>query len=328
MLVRSTSRSSCLVSTSLALAALVGSAPAFAQEPLPSEAPATQPVVTPAPGQAAASAPSRTAIPITATCSLGDHPGIDPDEAKTAADVLCHELAKVGATNSVHEIRFGKLGGKLLVTVASREGNKYDERRTLLAGMDELPVAAPRLAGALADGRSLEETRNVDNVLASEARSPKVQRGQMGFDGGIFGMTGLGAASGGAGGVHLGLLYRAGSFGISSHGRAGGIGSGEKKISTASIDFGGRYYLTNADIAPFVGVGVGLSYFELQREKAPSLDGSGFGAYGVVGLEMFRSQHAALSASLRIDAPFYELGSASDARYVAPLSLNVGLVFH
>lgn len=322
------SRPSFVFGSALIVAAVVTSLPAFAQE-APTQGPESAPpnVVAPAPGQAAASAPSSAAVPITATCSLGDHPGIEDDEAQTAADVLCHELAKLRATTTQHEVRFGKLGGKVLVTIASRSGNTYDERRSLLTSMDELPVAAPRLASALENGQSVEETRNVDNVLATETRTPKVQRGQMGFDGGIFGMTSIGASAGGSAGVNLGLLYRAGSFGVSSQGRAGGIGSSDAKIGLASLDIGARYYLSDAEVAPFVGAGLELAYFDLSRSNGAGIDGSGLAGFGQLGMEFLRSHHAALSTSLRVDAPFFELGSGPQARYVLPISLNIGIMF-
>lgn len=295
------------------------SSPAAAPAPA-SLAPLPEPAhVTPAPGQAAAAAPSPHAQPITATCSLGDHPGTDPDEAYTAADILCHELARQGATNTQHEIRFGKLGGKTLITIASRDGNTYDERRTLLNGMEELPVAAPRMVTALSQGKEISETRDVDNVLSSEARSPKTQKGQMGFEGGIFGMTGLGTEPGSAGGISLGLLYRAGQWGLSGAGRAGGIGSNENKIGTASIDMGGRYYLSNGETSAFLGGGVGLSYFNVRYD-----DGSGFAAYGALGVEAFRTHHTAANVSLRADLPMFTV----DGDYVVPLSLNLAMVFH
>ena len=307
---------------------------AFAQDPAAPPAatptaPAAAPViVTPAPGQAAAAAPSRTPVAITATCTLGDHDGVADDEAHTAADVVCHELARQGATNTAHEVRFGKLGGKMLMTVASRNGNSYDERRTLLTGMDEVPVAAPRLAGALSDGRSLDDTKTVDNVLSSETRAAKVQQGQMGLDMGLFGMTSLGQGSGASGGIELGLLYRAGSVGVSALGRAGGIGSDNSKVGTASLDTGIRYYLSSSDFAPFVGAGIELAYFDLSRQSGSNVDGSGIGANALVGVEMLRTHHASFAASVRLDAPFFALRSGNESQYVMPLSFNVGILFH
>lgn len=335
--------SSTIVASILAATAVVTFASAAAaQDPAPPALPAPAPPASVAPAPvAAAAAPSPSATPITATCSLGVHDGIDPAEAHTAADVLCHELARQGATNAQHEIRMGKLGGKVLVTLAARNGQTYDERRAFVAGMEEISVAAPRLVSSLVEGKSVADTRDVDNVLTAEQRQAKVQRGQMGFDGAIFGMTGMGADSGSAAGLDLGLLYRAGSFGLGAHGRAGGIGSSDTKLGSASLDIGGRYYLTNSDFAPFAGGGVALSYFQLNRERNSDLKGSGLGAYAQVGAEMFRTHHMALAVSLRLDMPFYELQGSTyvysqtgpgsrveDSRYVMPLSLNVGFVFH
>ncbi len=313
--------------TVLALVAHAADARAEGPDSSPTAAPAA-PKVQPDPGQAAAAAPAPSSIPITATCSLGDHPGISEAEARTGADIVCHELAKARATNTAHEIRFGTLGGKTMVTVASRNGNAYDERRVFLAGLDELHVAAPRLATSLASGKSLDETREVDNVLASETRQSKVQRGQVGFDGGFFGTTALGAAAGASGGIDLGLLYRGGSFGLSSHGRAGGIGSAERKIGLATFDVGARLYLSSSEIAPFVGAGLGLAYVSLSRDAASGLEGSGFAGHVVVGVELLRSHHTAASLSVRVDTPFFEIASRDASAYVMPASLNVGLLFH
>lgn len=337
---------SSIVASVFAFASLVSSSNALADDapmaPLPAPAaPAAGPTVKPEPGQAAAAAPAPTAIPITATCTLGEHHGVPEAEARTAADVVCHELAKARATNTAHEVRFGTLGGKTLITVASRSGNTYDERRAFLTGLDEVHVAAPRLVSSLVDGKPLDETRSVDNVLTSETRQSKVQRGSMGFDGGFFGTTALGAPAGASGGLDLGLLYRAGNLGVSSHGRAGGIGSAKDKIGLATIDVGVRYYLSSSDFSPFVGGGLGLSYFHLSRSATRTTDsgaysytyssdlsGSGFGAHAVVGAEMLRTHHAAFSVSLRVDAPMFALKGGGDSRYVMPASLNVGILFH
>ncbi len=318
--------------------------PASLAPPLPPPVSASPRIVEPAPGQAAAAAPSPSAIPITATCTLGEHGGVDRDEARTAADVVCHELARRGATNTQHEVRFGKLGGKTLVTLASRNGNAYDERRTFVNGLDEIHVAGPRLASALAEGKPMEETRNVDNVLAAETRETKVQRGQMSAGLGFFGTTGVGAEGGASAGFDLALAYRAGQLGFVLAGRAGGIGSGDTKIGLASLDIGARYYLGNADVAPFVGGGLGLAYYELNR-RGGDFEGSGFGGYTQAGIEMLRTQRVTFTASLRLDLPFYALEgnsysdtyaygtyptatSSRSSQYVMPLSFNVGLLFH
>src|SRR5687767_3338588 len=83
-----------LVSPLLVTAVMTTSSAALAQDPAKPQPPAASPaplppptsaqpaVVTPAPNQAAAAAPAPSAVPITATCQLGEHPGVDEAEAR------------------------------------------------------------------------------------------------------------------------------------------------------------------------------------------------------------------------------------------------------
>lgn len=307
--------------------------------------------VEPEPGQAAASAPSPASIPITATCSLGDRAGVDEEEAKTAADIVCHELAKKGATNTNHEVRFGKLGGRTLVTLAARgNGNEYNEVRTFINGLDEMEVAGPRLAQSITEGKTLEQTRTVDNVMIDEQRAPKQVGGSVMATLGMFGMSSFGETSSASAGFDLSIGYRAGHFGLAGSGRAGGIGSGSTKLANVSLDIGGRLYLTNGDISPFIGGGFAVSYFHRNAEhnaEIKELSGSGASSFVALGVEVLRAHHMGLVVSGRLDLPFYDLEGerlgaivpgpygyatrGSDehvASYVMPVSLNVGLVFH
>jgi outer membrane protein W len=156
----------------------------------------------------------------------------------------------------------------------------------------------------------------------------------------MFGTTGVGADAGASAGVAIGLLYRAGSFGASWDGRAGGIGSGDKKIGSATMDVGVRYYLSSAEFAPFLGGGMGISYFNLSNTHASDMSGSGFGGYVQIGAEAFRTHHTGFNVAVRADLPFYKLASessnyssgqetiTSESAYVVPLSFNVGIIFH
>ena len=155
-----------------------------------------------------------------------------------------------------------------------------------------------------------------------------MQRGSTGVAASVFGATALGASSGASAGVDVGFHYRAGSFGVGMHGRVGGIGSGDEKLALASIDVGGRLYLTASEIAPYIGAGLGFSYFQLHRKHEASPDGSGVGAFGEVGLELLRAHSVGMAASVRADAPFYALEAANASTYAVPLSLNLGLLFH
>ncbi len=283
---------------------------------------------------AAAAPPSKTPTPLTATCTLGDHYGVDPDDARVAADLICNELAKENVPAAAHEVRFGKLGKRTVVTLASRNGSTYDERRVLVSHMEEVHTASPRLVSALASGKPLEETRNVDNVLSAETTTSETRGGSFGFEPTLFGGTGIGASSGATAGGGAGALFRIDSIGLLAQGRGGGIGSVEPKLILATFDLGLRYYITRSDFSPFVGGGFGLGYHLLRRgQGSTELEGSGFGSYVQLGAELLRTHHTAFTVSARFDAPFYTLEGVRpdgirDSRYVSPLSLNVGLQFH
>ena len=286
------------------------------------------------PAPAAAAPPSKTPTTVTATCTLGDHQGVEPTDARVAADLICNELAKERVPAGAHEVRFGKLGKRTVVTLASRNGSTYDERRVLVSNMEEVHTASPRLVSALATGKPLEETRNVDNVLSAETTKNETRKGSIGFEPSLFGATGVGASSGATAGGGLGALFRIDNIGVSAQARGGGIGSVEPKLILATFDVGLRYYITQSDFSPFIGGGLGLGYHQLNRGKSTTkLEGSGFGAYAQIGAELLRTHHTAFSVSARVDAPFYTLeGSAPntprESRYVTPLSLNVALLFH
>jgi hypothetical protein len=315
-----------LLTTAFSLTTLLFASSAFAVEPEP--------------GQAAASAPSTTPIPITATCSLGDRIGVDENEAKIAADIICHELAMKGATNTNHEVRFGKLGGRTLVTLAARSGNEYNEVRTFIVGLDEIDVAGPRLAQSLTEGKTLEQTRTADNVISNEQRAPKQMGGAMMATMSMFGTSSVGTTSEASAGFGLGLGYRSGHFGLAAEGRAGGIGSGENKLVNASLDMGGRLYLSEGEISPFVAAGFEVSYLKrtaTDQTEIRALAGSGAGSFAMLGVEALRAHHMGIVVAGRLDIPFYNVegdrypergGREKFSSYAMPVSLNVALVFH
>ncbi len=324
------------------------SAPATTGAPK-APAPATPaPAAPPPAGPAAPAAPAPVAVVVGGyTCFVGDHQGFDDSDARTTTTLACHEIEKKHGSSSQYEVRLGKLGGKILLTVADKQTG--EERDMLIQGFDEVPVAAPRVVDALIDKKTIEQTQTVDNVAGQETRAPKIKPGQIGFEMGILGMTGVGVDPGFSSGVSLGMVFRLNQLAVTSHGRAGGIGSAANKIGFAAIDVGGRYYFSDEDFAPFAGAGFQFGYFRANRSPEPSsqndIDGSGLAAFGELGIEALRSGRVGLTASLRADVPFflmegvknyytYSSGTGSSQpnagqqQYVLPVSLNLGLVFH
>lgn len=275
-------------------------------------------------------------------CTVGSHPGIDDADAQTSADLVCYELDKRGVTP--REVRLGKLGGRVLVAV--------DDKRLLINGVEEMPVAAPRLAEAVATGASTDDTRKVDNVVGPEARAPKVVPGSVGFKGGIIGAMPATRDSGIAPGLAAGILARSGRFGLDGHLRAGGGGGSETEMTHVVLGSGAQYYFTEGDFAPYLGGGVGLMHYKLERTYSDSVQNTGFGLYGEAGIEALRSHHVAFTVGVRADVPTFNLKpenyspttSGYDARrtsaeqpsadgpprsrHIVPLSLMVGFLFH
>jgi hypothetical protein len=285
------------------------------------------------------------------TCYVGEHAGIDDADARTVADILCGELGQAKAAEGIYDVRLGKLGTRVLLSLNQRAMGT--SRRVLLQGFDEVPVASRRLALALREV-SVEATRDVDNVVSSESRVPKSRALATTVDLGLVGVSAVGVAPNASAGVYGGITFRNQRLSMGGHVRGGGAGSGSNKLGFLGLDVGARYYLGDGETAPFFGSGVSFSYMMVNRDPVRgsengyygwsgdvdlSPSGSGFGAYLEGGLELLRSSRSGAAVGLRGDAPFYlltkdaELGSTTHehvhvSRYVVPISLELGFRFH
>jgi len=252
-------------------------------------------------------------------CRVTEHGGVDADDARTATDLLCGELAERGARSARYDVRFGPLDGSVLVTVTGAEPKA--SRRILLGSLGEMPVAAPRLAQALLSEKPVADTAGADNVVTSEARQAVRKNGSTGAYLGLVGATSA-SAGGTSGGFDLGIDYRLGALGIGVHGRAGGIGSNETKLAYASADIAGSLHPWDGNVAPFLGTGLVLGYYDaIGRDRDRS--GSGLATFVALGVDAMRNARIGARAFVRADVPFFAL----EGRYVVPVSLNVGLAF-
>lgn len=296
-----------------------------------------------APQPATAPVAPASAISVTIgsyTCFVGEHDGFDAPDARTTALLVCREVERRKAPAPVYEVRLDKLGGQILLSVIDRHSG--DSREMLVRGFDEVPVVSRRLVGALIEQKSVERTETVENIAGEETRAPRLKPGQVGFDMSIIGMSGVGMDVGMSAGLGLGLGFRLDRVAVTSHGRLGGIGSGDQKLAFGSLDVGARYYFSDEAIATFAGGGLQLAYFDAYSNSHKRADGSGLGAFGEIGVEGLRTGRVGLIASIRADAPFFELERGADvrydpatggmegipreSRYVVPLSLNLGIV--
>ena len=104
------------------------------------------------------------------------------------------------------------------------------------------------------------------------------------------------------------------------HGRAGGIGSNDTKLAYASADVAGSIHPWDTSVAPFLGTGLVLGYY---NDVGPDRSGSGLGTFLAVGIDAMRNSQIGIRAFVRADVPFFAL----EGHYVVPLSINVGLAF-
>ncbi len=305
-------------------------ATALAQEP--QEAP----VAPAAPSQAAGS-----------TCRLGDHEGFEEADARTAAQLVCAEIARAGASPGAHfRVSLGKLGSVTILSVAREgdtPGSTADSREIRLQGIEEAMVAAPRIAESIVKGTPLSETEKVDNLVSQETRQPKVKPGKTHFALGLVGLLppldqGLTPAPG----VDLDIHYETGSqqFEVGGDMRFGGAGGGgHQAVADGYFAFsvGGRWFTADTDMSPYIGSGLSWSFLSLSLPGVAGLEAknSGLGAYVDAGVQILRTHNAHLALGVRLDLPFFSLNNqngsyssspgavAPSTYYYAPLSVEL-----
>jgi hypothetical protein len=280
----------------------------------------------------------------TPRCMLGAHAGIPDADAQTAAQIVCDELFKQGPPPGVqYRVGLGKLGNVIIlsVTAESAPGVISEHKQMQLSGIEEVPVAAPRIADSVVHGTPLAQTQKVDNVVGDEARNPKKKSGSMHFGIGLIGvMPPLSSLAAPAPGIDLDLSYESSDFSINAGLRGGGTaGQDTTHVGYFALTVGGRYFLGDHDVSPFLGGG--LAYTALSaRNDSFNGDNSGLGAFGEVGVQALRTHRTHLSAGLRADLPFYSLkssssysnyaltnGASSGSLYYVPITVALTITF-
>ena len=252
-------------------------------------------------------------------CQGAEIAGVPAEDAATAIDIACRELASASGSAGSYVVSLRPLGASLVLTV-SRPG-AADGRSLVLDGFKEVPTAARRLADALILGKPIEDTRRVDNLVESEGRTLVSRPGGRKFEMGAAGMAaGQGTVTGA--GFSLGFVYDSPAFAIPAELRFAHSGDGEKSVSLFSIDTGARYYFSRRDVSPFVGGGLSMlylsysetSYVETTEGRSSyttsrSLDDSrwGPGLHAEAGVQLFRLHRGRMTAKVRADFPVSSL---------------------
>ena len=285
--------------------------------------------------------------PTIAVCLIGDHPGIPESDAQTAAMLVCDELRKQGisvsdpvyeatASASAYRVVLRRLGEKIIVRLSHENpiGTIIIERQIVLANIEEMIPAAPRLVDALVHNKPINATVDMETVTEQEARELRKISGESLWTMGIFGRFIPGTDVSAEPGLEFGWSYQTPSYAVGTEFRYSGPDDDDDATNTIAFfawSIGGRYFFNKRNISPYVGGGLAVvdasyktkvrkreiirpSFFDKEEEwryydDYESEDDSGLGAYGVVGIEALRLTGSRLKLELRLDRPFFNLPS-------------------
>jgi hypothetical protein len=284
-------------------------------------------------------------------CRLSEHAGFEDADARTAGALVCAAIAHEGPPAAArYRVSLGNLGRILILSVAEEGASidsTLDSREMRLQGIEEVEVAAPRIAASIVHHIPLVDTEKVDNLVGGETRTPRSRSGKVHFALGLAGVEppldqGISPAPGIILDVHYETPDQRLELGGSFRGGGGSASSSAPQIGFAIFSLGGRYYISDSDFSPYVGAGLSWEFLSLTLPEDFSGNNSGLGAYADVGVEILRTHHAHLALGARLDVPFFALNSNESEAfpvsggsaprlpspyYYAPLSLELRLTF-
>jgi len=311
--------------------------PATAAPTAPATDTAAGPAPVPATVPASASsipstAPAATAAAAPGSCRLGNHGGVDANDAETAASLVCRELPSDAKTsNYAYRVDLDKLGSRVFVSLnAESNGQVVDSRRLELERIEEVPKAAPRLADALVHHKSIQETEQVGNLSWAEAEAPARRRGRMLTSLGILG-TVTPAISTISPGLLGSIIYDTPHWALTANAQLSfGAGNGDH-LTLVSASVGPRYMLSPGNNSLFIGAGMAIEAIE-KSTKSYHVYGysdrvqdsnSGIAPYAEVGFEAMRLHRSRLNVALRADLPLFKVGGD----YLVPITLSTSFIF-
>ncbi len=281
-------------------------------------------------------------------CALTESSGLSDADAATATRLVCDELRRESGGRGEFSVSLRTLGSLVMMTASRADtATSVTVRAT---GLEEIPLAASRVAEALVRGRAFASTQRVDNLTRDETREALSKKGSVKFFLGVADVESLGHGARGAG-FSIGLVYASPRFSLPAEMRFGwdDASYGEKQIDLFSISVGARRYFSKRDVSPFAGAGLGILKLSAS-EGGDDLGGDyfhgdrfGVAAYVEGGVEMLRLHRARFGIHVRADIPTGSLhsegGIAFDERgvpiwsrmesrrYVVPVTIGLNLAF-
>lgn len=309
----------------------------------------------PAPEAVAPAAALAKAGPI--VCVLGQHGYIPRPDAMTAASMMCEALRAAGANVATEPVRQDQVSGGeryrvdlrplgkvtvLQVSFESQDGKASSSSSMRLAGIEEVPVAAPRLADALLHGKPLPASATVDSLVGEETRRYEKRYGETLLGVGVLGFgvpnTDIVTGYGAYGRLH----YETPRYSIGADARIGGSVEEQGDGHLAGLSVGGRLFFSEGAIGPFVGGGLGILWLGAYEDRASDedawpdrveLDGNGLAPYAELGIEFLRLHESRLEVLVRVDVPLFEmegndLDGSDKSRYGLPIALMAAYSFN
>ena len=269
---------------------------------------------------------------------IGNHQGIDEADAQTAAHLVASELRKQGisvrdpvseapSSATIYRINLRRLGEKILVHLTQEMpmGTVVIERQLLIANIEEMIAAAPRLAEALVHDKPIDATVDIETVTEVEARELRKVPTESHWGLGFFGAFIPGIDLNGIPGYRIGWSYELPSYAVEVEGRLVSDTNEEREAGFAAFSVGGLYFFTKQSVSPYVGGGITASRawwdrpHDLWEETGESEFNRGMGIYAVGGLQMLRTTQNRLKLELRVDRPLFSLPN----RDVMPITIGI-----
>lgn len=274
------------------------------------------------------------------TCVLGSHPSISDADAETVASIVCGEVRKFGVrglgqpqavppeTGEIFRVSMRPLGQTIFLSLShEQDGLLIYSSQLTLREIEEVPVAAPRLAEAVMLQKPVSRTASVDSLVGDETRKYHKKYGEFFFDLGIVGLAVPGTDVVGGAGITFGGSFETEDFAVLADLRFSGGTPSDDSAMFSSIGVGGRYYFTESNWAPFLTGGLAFTHLEVEKKVKleddewdewghDSSDKGGLGAWVGIGIQALRHYRSRLTLDIRAELPFFEVGE----KYYVPIT--------
>lgn len=266
--------------------------------------------------EATQSTPSSSAV----ACVLRSSEGVPAQDARTAAALVCEALLAAGAQvdtepvpdrgeRAAYEVGVRALGRLIFLQVSFRSAGGAQQRSESVQvnAIEEVPVAARRLAEAMLLRKRVSTTAEIDNLVGEDGRRFVKRRGETLLALGVLGFVAPGVETGGGFGAFGRIHFETASFGAIIEARLAGSGARNGDNVLGGLAVGGRWFWFPTNLTPFLGAGAGIAWLSSEDDRGAKVYGSGFVTFAELGLEFMRFYSSRIDVFLRLDVPTFEL---------------------